>query len=778
MVHSTKHPAFSFRRAMARQGGYTIMQTAAVVVLAGLLVAVAAPIYRNWQANALTERTASNLDVVMDAISAFRVQNGRYPCPAPVNVARTDPTYGTETDCADTASVAANSFSATAGYYVESGVTTRIRRGAVPFRDLNLPELLSEDGYHNRLQYAVTESQAVLATYTRTGGSVFVGDNGTPRVAVTSAPAQFVVFSSGQDKAGAYTHEGKLAIPCPTIGLDAFNCNFADNDGYRFGQAAKVAGAGHFDDMIRISSSAGEPLWIATGATGEDVRDTGLASAMGIGGQPTSTVVRLDVADNMRAQASVRSEKICEKDGSACFGAEKIAEPLGVAEMKCPKPSDPPGFIFAHKIANGEIECRPYAAYTCPANTVLVGMNGAGVPVCQPLPAPPPVCPVTNPACFTVVIPPTVNGVCGPANGVATMVAPAPASLCAVGTAVGFNGSGPWQWSCSGTGLGATANCQAPLPAAAVTGVCGPANGVAVSLAPRDPVALCSVGTPSAVVGSGPWAWTCTAASGSVPCTAPLSATARVCSIVGTPYHQKIFKNGDVVEEHIVNISSTGSIDVYGLTAACPPLVVNNHPFYIEMLDNATGVSLATQPSSYVAPTPSNPSCPGWSVAEATRSFSPLSAGSYKLRLISQAPIPCVDIFGCSAMLTSYVCQGTAVSGPDPFGFIDVNGAAVSTVITSNTVTLTGTFTNLTATCGPNCTGISINGAAFVAGPVMGVNTGDTIAIRQISASSPGIPTSASVSLGSTVSRTWEVLTGGICPVNSCLCSTGYNLRF
>ncbi len=53
-------------------------------------------------------------------------------------------------------------------------------------------------------------------------------------------------------------------------------------------------------------------------------------------------------------------------------------------------------------------------------------------------------------------------------------------------------------------------------------GVCGPANGVAVGIAPSS--GLCAVGSPSAVTGSGPWFWTCAGQRGgkAASCSAPL----------------------------------------------------------------------------------------------------------------------------------------------------------------------------------------------------------------------------------------------------------------
>ena len=53
-----------------------------------------------------------------------------------------------------------------------------------------------------------------------------------------------------------------------------------------------------------------------------------------------------------------------------------------------------------------------------------------------------------------------VSGLCGSANGTTSSSTPS-TNLCSVGTASSVVGSGPWTWSCAGTNGGATATCTA-----------------------------------------------------------------------------------------------------------------------------------------------------------------------------------------------------------------------------------------------------------------------------------------------------------------------------
>jgi hypothetical protein len=111
-----------------------------------------------------------------------------------------------------------------------------------------------------------------------------------------------------------------------------------------------------------------------------------------------------------------------------------------------------------------------------------------------------------------------VNGVCGASNGQNLTSAPT-TGLCAAGDSSAVKGSGPWTWTCNGLNGGTAADCSANL---LVDGVCGSSHGKNLSSAPT--ANLCDGGTASAVVGSGPWDWTCNGQNGgkTVQCSAGL----------------------------------------------------------------------------------------------------------------------------------------------------------------------------------------------------------------------------------------------------------------
>jgi len=143
------------------------------------------------------------------------------------------------------------------------------------------------------------------------------------------------------------------------------------------------------------------------------------------------------------------------------------------------------------------------------------GMNGGIASTCNTSKVVPKAPPPPGPA---------VNGVCGPANGVASSETPERDVLCSGGTPTGTSGHGPWNWGCIGANGGMTVSCTAPLtPPAPIVGACGSANGTPTLTIPKS--GLCSSGIMSAVSGKGPWTWSCsgTNGGGAVSCVAPLA---------------------------------------------------------------------------------------------------------------------------------------------------------------------------------------------------------------------------------------------------------------
>ncbi len=102
----------------------------------------------------------------------------------------------------------------------------------------------------------------------------------------------------------------------------------------------------------------------------------------------------------------------------------------------------------------------------------------------------------------------------------------------------------------------------APVPPATEAG-CGPANGLPVFSVPI--LDLCEAGTPSTVIGEGPWSWTCTSDNNIVSsCSAPLSSS----SSGSIPLQGKVFTVGQPNETSIAAaINEAGAGDTVSFPA-------------------------------------------------------------------------------------------------------------------------------------------------------------------------------------------------------------------
>jgi len=106
--------------------------------------------------------------------------------------------------------------------------------------------------------------------------------------------------------------------------------------------------------------------------------------------------------------------------------------------------------------------------------------------------------------------------------------------------------------------------------------------------------------------------------------------------------------------------------------------------------------------------------------------------------------------------------SGVSTNTAAAFSFTNQTDVNLNATISSNAVALSGFTGVLGAVCGTGCTAIARNG--IWGGPTALFSSGDTIAIRQTSSSSPSTATTATVMVGSTTSSTWSVTTSTNAP--------------
>ncbi len=409
--------------------GYTLIELAIVIIIAGLALAGAGNWFKVQQRQQALAETEANISTVVNALGGYRTMFGRYPCPASLEMNQDDLLYGHEgTECsAATAYSASNIGTLTNGVLIEQSnrsydvgnppvnVTPRVIRGAVPFRILNLPEDSAYDGYGNRIYYAVTEPLTVAEEFDARNGGISILAEKDPLDLSAIEPehsAHFVVFSAGENGLGAYSRAGEEVANCPTplvVGggggggggggapagstgqVENENCDTQGNATY-LAMAVRNdnTGSGTYDDRVAYYTRGDMPLWRYSDISGNE-EDVLVSHGVGVGADPSLTSAAMLVGGSLRAYDSLYAGQICDNDGY-CFPVKKIAgdsdDPDPESGMKCPD-DDPDGTgDYMVAIVEGKPVCEdlPDVDLTCPTGEVLTGIsqNGAALePICQ-----------------------------------------------------------------------------------------------------------------------------------------------------------------------------------------------------------------------------------------------------------------------------------------------------------------------------------------------------------------------------------------------------------
>jgi hypothetical protein len=126
---------------------------------------------------------------------------------------------------------------------------------------------------------------------------------------------------------------------------------------------------------------------------------------------------------------------------------------------------------------------------------------------------------------------PAANAACGSSDGAVNLSVAPTTNLCSSGSPSQVVGNGPYYWNCSTSDGSSFANCGTTVKAA--NGSCGSADGASFNTTPTSN--LCSSGTVGGFVGKGPWYWNCAGIRGgaTVNCGANYTATPQPVAVNG-----------------------------------------------------------------------------------------------------------------------------------------------------------------------------------------------------------------------------------------------------
>lgn len=419
--------------------GYTLVEMAIALMIVGAFLAAAIQIYAQYKNAQVTEKTQTSISRASTAIFEFKNANGRFPCPSPIKESRNSPNYGHETDCADpnigtaavvnpgeclNGTIGPNNYD---GICVEasnrtiSGVNPRVRMGAIPFRELQIDEDDTIDGYGSRLIYVVTEDMAVASTFKDSRAAIELRDGNGNVLSGGDQSVAFMVISPGPNMNGAVSREGNVT-GCNAAAnmLDAENCrDFASTTNTQAVYAMDLTSSGtnQFDDVVEYFVPSEAEMWRRQAPTSENIVDLSeknvgvgtitptetsqalsikqstvnnttsitdkrnLAATNTLGGQNQSGALRVGKYAGGTHSGKVLADNYCTKSGALCFSTERITAAYdnnpttGTHGMGCPSGQ------YMIGIGNGRALCAPIRIY-CPSGQAITGFDSNGAPQC------------------------------------------------------------------------------------------------------------------------------------------------------------------------------------------------------------------------------------------------------------------------------------------------------------------------------------------------------------------------------------------------------------
>lgn len=394
--------------------GFTLVEIALVVIIAGLVTGAAFDLYKAHRADQDDQVTRENIDLAHEALNEFFALHGRYPCPANPGLSPTDPDYGEEV-CRNYGAgdpCPAGLFCTEVGSRDANGNSTPdpVAIGALPAKTIrNLINAVPitprhmVDGYDSKFTYAVSElmteqTYSLLMPANSQLGAIDLRDENNRTVIEPEKSIHFVILSHGRNRKGAYLEDGTpvggctgIVLGTPTTptpgndfgsGLDPELENCDNNDAIFVSGLRSFSNqeGQYFDDTVIFGATNLTSLWQPVPSaphTEAYLYNTNLGS-VGVGTQTPQE--RFHVDGTIRTQTMIRGDLgFCDLANDNCLNPSALGG--NIADMRCP-----PGEV-ATAISENRLICTPLfpapVNFTCPnPGEFVTSFSNLGTVIC------------------------------------------------------------------------------------------------------------------------------------------------------------------------------------------------------------------------------------------------------------------------------------------------------------------------------------------------------------------------------------------------------------
>lgn len=229
----------------AKNAGFTLIEVAIALVIASIISAGAMQMYKIYTTSRTYKVTRDNITELNTAIQVYLSKYGSLPCPSKLTAKPDDPEYGASPDCAEILSSA--SITIDEEFVLGEGRSgEKILIGKIPFRELNVRQTISKDGWGRDLYYAVSATLTNTSTYSQYGGVIDVVDEQGLSLLKEDTGVQYVLYSTGSDDAPPGSDQ------CIEEKADFENCN---GDGtFKYAAISLGQNESFYDDTVSYVS--------------------------------------------------------------------------------------------------------------------------------------------------------------------------------------------------------------------------------------------------------------------------------------------------------------------------------------------------------------------------------------------------------------------------------------------------------------------------------------------------------------------------------------------
>lgn len=201
--------------------GFSLLELAIVIIIIAIITGISLKMGEGALESARRAQTQNKMQLIEEALLAFRRDNQRLPCPGDASLSEDDANHGIE---------AANWGSCVGGAPAANFSSASVIEGSVPFRTLNLPETFMYDGWGRKFVYAVDANATDYRAFQTIGLSDSCGiavedEAGGDR----TMGAVYALVSFGSVGHGAYQQNGTRYNGGSTNTDERLNCHCGSN---------------------------------------------------------------------------------------------------------------------------------------------------------------------------------------------------------------------------------------------------------------------------------------------------------------------------------------------------------------------------------------------------------------------------------------------------------------------------------------------------------------------------------------------------------------------